>query len=178
MTAKFCKIRQTCGDSRFNQYRTLELTKMLIQANGHFKNTDWVDRLMIDFDRQVEAFCRISKLEDERKNSIKTDLKNLFWGNFKSLKMATGLIPKMAPSMSRSNIHQASFDAVETKIRNKFSKDVPEGGLVTRSRDDRSSSEETKTIVIDSTNASVPTTITPRKSDQAASPDPKKLSPS
>ena len=60
---------------------------------------------MIDFDRQVEAFCRISKLEDERKNSIKTDLKNLFWGNFKSLKMATGLIPKMAPSMSRSNIH-------------------------------------------------------------------------
>jgi len=29
---------------------------------------------MLDFDRQVESFCRISKLEDERKNAAKADL--------------------------------------------------------------------------------------------------------
>jgi len=33
---------------------------------------------MLDFDRQVDNFCRISKLEDERKNAAKTDLQNLF----------------------------------------------------------------------------------------------------
>lgn len=39
------------GDSRFNQVRTLDLTKVLIQANAHFKNTEWVDRLFIDLDK-------------------------------------------------------------------------------------------------------------------------------
>lgn len=133
---------------------------MLIQANGHFKNNDWVDRLMLDFDRQVEAFCRISKLDDERKNSIKSDLQNLFWSNFKSLQLATGLIPKMAPSMSRSNIHYASFNAVETKIRNKFNKEIPDFGLVTQQQfhEARHSvdNEETKSIAIDSVNANLP----------------------
>ena len=38
----------------------------------------------------------------------------------------------MAPSMSRSNIHYGSFNACELKIRNKFSKEIPEEGLVTR----------------------------------------------
>ena len=37
----------------------------------------------------------------------------------------------MAPSMSRSNIHYASFNAVEVKIRSKFNKEIPEGGLLT-----------------------------------------------
>ena len=114
--------------------RTLELTKILIQANAHYKNNDWVDRLILDFDRQAEVHCRISKLDDERKSAIKVDLQNLFWGNFGSLQLATGLIPKMAPIMSRSNIHYASFNAVEVKIRNKFNKEIPDGRLTTENR--------------------------------------------
>jgi len=41
---------------------------------------------MLDMDRQVDMFCRISKLEDSRKNQAKDDLQNLFWSNFKSIK--------------------------------------------------------------------------------------------
>ncbi len=88
-------------------------------------------------DRQVELFCRISKLEDTRKNQAKSDLQNLFWSNFKSLKQATGLITKMAPSMSRCNIHYASYNAVEVRIRNKFGKPIPQSGLTTRMAEDR-----------------------------------------
>ena len=131
LTAKFCQIRASVGDSRFNQIRTLDLTKLLIQANGHFRNNDWVDRLVLDYDRQVEQFCSIRSNPDEKKTMVKADLQNLFWSNFKSLQLATGLIPKMAPSMSRSNIHYASFNAVEVKIRNKFNKEMPDDGLVT-----------------------------------------------
>jgi len=43
----------------------------------------------------------------------------------------------MAPSMSRCNIHYASYNAVEVKIRNKFSKNIPVAGLVTRMADDK-----------------------------------------
>ena len=131
LTAKFCQIRASVGDSRFNQIRTLDLTKLLIQANGHFRNNDWVDRLVLDYDRQVEQFCSIRSNPAEKKTMVKADLQNLFWSNFKSLQLATGLIPKMAPSMSRSNIHYASFNAVEVKIRNKFNKEMPDDGLVT-----------------------------------------------
>lgn len=112
--------------------RTLELTKQLIQTNAHFKNNDWVDNLMLDMDRQVDQFCRISKLESDRKTQVKADIQGLFWSNFKSLHLATGLIPKMAPSMSRSSIHYASFNAVEVKIRTKFNKEIPATGLVTK----------------------------------------------
>ena len=87
---------------------------------------------MLDLDRQVDQFCRMSKLEDGRKNAAKSDLQSIFWDNFKNLRQATGLIAKMAPSMSRSNIHYGSFNACELKIRNKFSKEIPEEGLVTR----------------------------------------------
>ena len=90
----------------------------------------------------------------------------MFWCNFKSLELATGLIPKMAPSMSRSNIHYSSFNAVETKIRNKFNKEVPEVGLTTRILEETKSSEESKTVVIDATKATVPVTITPRKQQE------------
>ena len=90
----------------------------------------------------------------------------MFWCNFKSLELATGLIPKMAPSMSRSNIHYSSFNAVETKIRNKFNKDVPEVGLVTRILEETKVTEESKTLVIDATKANVPVTITPRKQQE------------
>lgn len=83
----------------------------------------------------MESFCRFSKLEDERKTALRLDLQNLFWEHFKSLRLATGLIPKMAPSMSRSDIHYASFNAVEIKIRNKFSKEIPEDGLQTQMLD-------------------------------------------
>ena len=47
------------------------------------------------------------------------------------------MITKMAPSMSRCNIHYASYNAVEVKIRNKFSKNIPVAGLVTRMADDK-----------------------------------------
>lgn len=67
LTAKFVKIRQKIGDSRFNTGRTLELTKQLVSTNAHFKNNDWVDRLILDLDKQVDSFCKISKLESERK---------------------------------------------------------------------------------------------------------------
>ena len=40
----------------------------------------------------------------------------------------------MAPIMSRSNIHYASFNAVEVKIRNKFNKEIPDGRLTTENR--------------------------------------------
>ena len=86
---------------------------------------------MIDLDRQVEIFCRIPKLEAERKTRLKSEIQALFWSNFKSLDLATGLVPKMAPSMSRSIIHYPSFNAVEVKIRNKFNKEIPASGLTT-----------------------------------------------
>ena len=132
MTAKFVQIRQKIGDSRFNTVRTLELTKQLIHTNAHYKNNDWVDRLMLDLDKQVDSFCKISKLEFERKALLKSDLQMLFWSNFKSLNLATGLVPKMAPSMSRCIIHYPSFNAVEVKIRNKFNNEIPVDGLTTR----------------------------------------------
>ena len=132
LTAKFCQVRARVGDSRFNQARTLDLTKVLIQANAHYRNNEWVDRLMLDLDRQVDQFCRMSKLEGDRKNAARADLQSIFWDNFKNLRQATGLIAKMAPSMSRSNIHYSSFNAVEVKIRNKFNKQIPEEGLITR----------------------------------------------
>jgi len=61
----------------------------------------------------------------------------------------------MAPSMSRSNIHYASFNAVETKIRNKFNKDIPDYGLVTQVEEHKKEAEESKTIVIDAVNTNV-----------------------
>lgn len=131
LTAKFIQIRQNVGDSRFNIVRTLDLTKQLVQANAHFKNNDWVDRLIIDLDKQVDHFCKFNKLETERKSQVKADLQALFWTNFKVLSLATGLVPKMAPSMSRCIIHYPSFNAVEVKIRNKFTKDIPISGLTT-----------------------------------------------
>lgn len=126
---------------------------------------------MLDMDRQVDMFCRISKLEDSRKNQAKDDLQNLFWSNFKSIKQATGLITKMAPSMSRCNIHYASYNAVEVKIRNKFSKNIPVAGLVTRMADDK--------VIAESENeaqSQIPVTITPvqqKSPAQVLSPDPK-----
>jgi len=120
LTAKFVSIRQKVGDGRFNSMRTLELTKQLIASNAHFSNNEWVDRLMLDYDRQVDQFCRIQKPDDKRRLSIKNEQQNLFWSNFKALRLATGLITKMAPPLSRSSIHYASFNAVEVKIRNKF----------------------------------------------------------
>mmetsp|Transcript_13586 Transcript_13586/g.17206 ORF Transcript_13586/g.17206 Transcript_13586/m.17206 type:complete len:137 (-) Transcript_13586:2268-2678(-) len=120
-------------------------------------------------DRQVDQFCRISKLESDRKTQVKADLQGLFWSNFKVLRLATGLIPKMAPSMSRCSIHYASFNAVEVKIRNKFSKEIPATGLVTRmlsdSRQYQSDWDDSKT----------PMTISPLKQGtQVTSNDAKK----
>ena len=45
----------------------------------------------------------------------------------------------MAPSMSLSKIHYASFNAVEVKIRSKFSKEIPEEGLTSKRRVERRS---------------------------------------
>ena len=50
----------------------------------------------------------------------------------------------MAPSMSRSDIHYASFNAVEIKIRNKFNKDIPNDGLLTRSFEERKIEEDSE----------------------------------
>ena len=68
LTGKFCQIRNKVGENRFNQFRTLELTKDLIRANAHFKNADWIDRLLIDFDKQVDAVCKIQKFDVEKQN--------------------------------------------------------------------------------------------------------------
>ena len=57
----------------------------------------------------------------------------MFWKNFKILKQAAVLIPKLAPSskMSVSNFHYASFNAVEYKLRSRYGGDIPEFGLMT-----------------------------------------------
>ena len=36
LTAKFCEIRNRVGENRFNQFRTIELTRDFIAANAHF----------------------------------------------------------------------------------------------------------------------------------------------
>ena len=119
-------------------------------------NNDWVDRLVLDLDRQVDQFCRISKLEDKRKYQVKNDLQSLFWTNFKALRLATGLTPKMAPSMSRCHIHYASFNAVEVKIRNKFSKPIPVAGLLTQQHPEDG-------LEFEGSESEGPVTITPLK---------------
>jgi hypothetical protein len=79
ITARFCQMNAKAGESRFNQMKRFELTKQLIQANSLFKNTEWVDRLLIDLDKQVNAINRIPKLDNERKLSAQVDLQGLFW---------------------------------------------------------------------------------------------------
>ncbi len=48
----------------------------------------------------------------------------------------------MAPSMSVTDIHYSSFNAVEVKIRNKFSKEIPADGLVTQLIEDKEINRE------------------------------------
>lgn len=51
-----------------------EVTKSLIQANKTFKNNDWVDRLLIDLDKQVNALNRLTTVESEVKAQAFKDL--------------------------------------------------------------------------------------------------------
>jgi len=44
--------------------------------------------------------------------------------------------------MSLTNIHYPSFNAVEVKIRNKFSKEIPANGLITRMFEKKKVTEE------------------------------------
>jgi len=66
-------------------------------------------------------------------------LQKLFWTNFNSVKLAHGLIPKLAPcsKMSSSNFHYASFNSVENKLRSRYSAEIPEFGLQTQEPEER-----------------------------------------
>jgi len=100
----------------------------------------------------------------------------LFWENFRALRLATGLIPKMAPSMSLTDIHYSSFNAVEVKIRNKFSKEIPADGLITQMIEDRDMNREDTYPATFSVVVPV-TTLTTSSQSQLLSPDPKKATP-
>ena len=73
------------------------------------------------------------------KNQATTYMQMLFWKNFKILKQAAALIPKLAPcsKMSTSNFHYASFNAVEYKLRTKYGGEIPEFGLMTQEPEER-----------------------------------------
>ncbi len=59
--------------------------------------------------------------------------------NFKNLKLAIGLIPKLAPSskMPTCNFHFASFNSVEFKLRTRYTSEIPEFGLQTQEPEER-----------------------------------------
>ena len=123
LTAKFCQLAAKVSDSKFNQFKKFEVTKTLITANQTFKNADWVDRLLIDLDKQVNALYRIQQLDNAKKTAAFKDLQELFWKNFGSLKLSVVLVPKLAPNLldvHQGMFHYASFNAVEFKIRTKF----------------------------------------------------------
>ena len=63
----------------------------------------------------------------------------MFWKNFKTLKLASGLIPKLAPiaKLATSNFHYASFNSVEYKLRTKYGADISEFGLLTQEPEER-----------------------------------------
>lgn len=46
----------------------------MIAANQTFKNADWVDRLLIDLDKQVNALNRIPQLDHAKKATAFKDL--------------------------------------------------------------------------------------------------------
>ena len=126
LTAKFCQLSAKLPDAKSyqgNPLKRFEVTKQCILANQTFKNSDWVDRLLIDLDKQVNAINRIPQLDGERKASAFRDLQSLFWSNFKDVKLSVVLVPKLAPNLlgvDEGKFHYASFNAVEFKIRSKF----------------------------------------------------------
>ena len=67
----------------------------MLSANSHFKNCDWIDRLLIDLDRQVEYIKIMKGLDRERKEQSARDVQKLLWQNFQYLKMAAPLVPKI-----------------------------------------------------------------------------------
>ena len=73
------------------------------------------------------------------KNRAQSYLHNLFWRNFKILKQAASLMPKLAPcqKMGFSSFHYQSFNAVEYKLRTKYGSDIPEYGLMTQEPEER-----------------------------------------
>lgn len=124
LSAKFVQICIQSGESRFNQFRKLELTKQFTSANSHFKNSDWVDRFLLDLDRQVDAVCRIPKFESERKERAVKELHHLVWDNFSSLRLATPLLAKTISFDGETVFLRSGFEAVDAKLRDRLKKPI------------------------------------------------------
>lgn len=60
LTAKFCQLNAKLTESKFSQFKKFEVTKQMVIVNKVFKNHDWIDRLLIDLEKQVSALTRIN----------------------------------------------------------------------------------------------------------------------